>query len=75
MNKLNLYREILLVDEILSKMEKYTVQLEELVAQRTAALQEEKKKADILLYRLLPAYASQSCLIVLTEQNHTTFRI
>ena len=37
-------------------MEKYTVQLEELVAQRTAALQEEKKNADLLLYRMLPLY-------------------
>ena len=45
------------MDEILSKMEKYTSQLEEVVNQRTSALQEEKKKADILLNRMLPPYA------------------
>ena len=46
----------MLIDEILAKMEKYTAQLEELVTQRTTALQEEKKKADLLLYRMLPQY-------------------
>ncbi len=51
----------MLIDEILAKMEKYTAQLEELVAQRTSALQEEKKKADLLLYRMLPPYAEIFC--------------
>ncbi len=53
-------REIVLVDEILAKMEKYTAQLEGLVAERTSALAEEKKKADLLLYRMLPPY-DKSC--------------
>ena len=49
-------REINLIDEILNKMEKYTTQLEDLVAQRTAALQEEQKKTDALLGKMLPKY-------------------
>ena len=34
-------------------MEKYSTQLEEIVAERTEQLQEEKRKTDALLYRML----------------------
>jgi hypothetical protein len=37
-------------------MEKYSNQLEEIVAERTEQLQEEKRKTDALLYRMLPRY-------------------
>ena len=35
-------------------MEKYSNQLEELVAERTAQLEDEKRKTDALLYQMLP---------------------
>jgi hypothetical protein len=35
-------------------MERYSNNLEELVAERTTQVQEEKKKCEILLYRMLP---------------------
>ena len=35
-------------------MEKYANNLEELVAEKTIQLTEEKKKTDLLLYRMLP---------------------
>ena len=38
-------------------MEKYAANLEQKVEERTAELREEKKKADHLLYRMLPKYA------------------
>ncbi len=39
---------------MVEKMEKYTENLEHVVANRTAQLLEEKKKTDALLYRMLP---------------------
>ncbi len=45
------------MDHMLSMMEKYATGLEKEVNERTKDLVEEKKKTDILLYRLLPKYA------------------
>ena len=42
------------MDNMVSKMEKYTENLEQVVADRTGQLLEEKKKTDALLYRMLP---------------------
>ena len=42
------------MDNMLTMMEKYADNLEELVDVRTAELVEEKKKTDMLLYRMLP---------------------
>ena len=39
---------------MLSMMEKYTYNLEGLVLERTDQLEEEKKKTEALLYRVLP---------------------
>lgn len=39
---------------MINMMEKYTDHLEELVADRTKQLEEEKAKTDELLYRMLP---------------------
>lgn len=43
-----------LLDSLLSRMEQYASNLEGLVEERTAAYLEEKKKADDLLYQMLP---------------------
>ena len=39
---------------MIQKMEKYANNLEEIVESRTSELVEEKKKTDLLLYRMLP---------------------
>ena len=41
-------------------METYANNLEQVVADRTRQMMEEKKKADTLLYRMLPAYVYTS---------------
>ena len=43
-----------ILDNLLSRMEQYANNLEELVEERTAAFLEEKKRAETLLYELLP---------------------
>ncbi|XP_071825749.1 atrial natriuretic peptide receptor 1-like isoform X7 [Apostichopus japonicus] len=53
--KLNKGRETgNLVDNLLSRMEQYASNLEDLVEERTEAFYEEKKKAEELLYQILP---------------------
>ena len=42
------------MDNMIQKMEKYANNLEEIVESRTSELVEEKKKTDLLLYRMLP---------------------
>jgi len=44
-----------IMDNMLRMMEKYANNLEEVISERTKQLMEEKKKADLLLYRMLPA--------------------
>ncbi|KAJ8025380.1 Atrial natriuretic peptide receptor 2 [Holothuria leucospilota] len=48
------HKNLNIMDNMLSKMEKYTENLEKVVANRTEQLLEEKKKTDALLYRMLP---------------------
>ncbi|XP_078493550.1 atrial natriuretic peptide receptor 1-like [Ciona intestinalis] len=43
-----------LVENLLHRMEQYAINLEGLVEERTAAYMEEKRKADDLLYQMLP---------------------
>ncbi|XP_077996444.1 atrial natriuretic peptide receptor 1-like [Glandiceps talaboti] len=47
-------KEINIMDNILSMMEKYANNLEEIVDQRTEEVLEEKRKTDRLLHRMLP---------------------
>ncbi|XP_060604135.1 atrial natriuretic peptide receptor 1-like [Ruditapes philippinarum] len=54
LNKLNPYKKASVVDNMIAMMEKYTNNLEDIVAERTEQLQEEKVKTDALLYRMLP---------------------
>jgi hypothetical protein len=51
---LSINRSINLMDNMLEKLEKYSSNLEDIIAQRTSDLVEEKKKTDTLLYRMLP---------------------
>ena len=43
-----------LVDNLLSRMEQYANNLEDVVAERTADYLEEKRKCEEVLYQLLP---------------------
>ena len=43
-----------IMDNMLKMMERYSARLEDVVAERTAQLAEEKRKTDSLLYRMLP---------------------
>lgn len=43
-----------ILDDLLSRLEHYVCNLEEMVSDRTAQLQEEKKKAEALLTQMLP---------------------
>ena len=42
------------MDNMIAMMEAYAMNLEEIVQSRTAELEEEKTKTDMLLYRMLP---------------------
>ena len=44
-----------IMDNMLKMMENYANNLEALVADRTKQLEDEKKKTDTLLYRMLPS--------------------
>lgn len=42
------------MDHMLKMMEKYTTDLEEVISERTRQLIDEKRKTDLLLYKLMP---------------------
>ena len=44
------------MDHMLKMMEKYANDLEEVIGERTRQLVEEKRKTDMLLYKMLPMY-------------------
>lgn len=46
------------MDHVFNMLEQYANTLEEEVNERTKELVEEKKKSDLLLYRMLPKWAS-----------------
>lgn len=58
------------MDNLLSRMEQYATNLEALVEERTADYLEEKRKAEDLLYQLLPKYVLVCSLSV---QFHKLF--
>lgn len=47
-------RKLDIVDNVLKKLEKHAENLEVMVSRRTAELEGEKQKTDLLLYRMLP---------------------
>lgn len=58
------------MDNLLSRMEQYATNLEALVEERTADYLEEKRKAEDLLYQLLPKYV---LVCPLSVQFHKLF--
>ena len=62
-----------IVDQLLNRMEKYANKLEALVEERTEAFLEEKKKAENLLYEVLPRYQF-FCVLYATTIN-TDFQV
>jgi len=54
LKKLNGGKNMNMIDNMIRIMEKYTDNLEELVAERTKQLEDEKQKTDQLLYSMLP---------------------
>jgi len=64
-----------IVDNLLKRMEQYATNLEGLVEERTAAYLEEKRKAENLLYQLLPQwliFEKFTKLVGNTENNKRT---
>ena len=61
---------------MIAMMERYTNNLEDIVAERTEQLQEEKIKTDALLYRMLPKYVRffRDSHIV-SSGSHSVFRV
>ena len=52
-------RKMNFVDTMFKMLEKYSNDLEDIVRERTMLLEEEKKKTDELLYRMLPSWVIQ----------------
>ncbi|CAG5123867.1 unnamed protein product, partial [Candidula unifasciata] len=52
-----------IVDTMFKMLEKYSTDLEDIVAERTMQLEEEKKKTDQLLFRMLPSTVAESLKI------------
>lgn len=54
LNSSLIQRSVSIIDSMINMLEKYANNLEDLVEERTVALNEEKDKTDKLLYRMLP---------------------
>ncbi|KAL4227619.1 Nitrogen permease reactivator protein [Mactra antiquata] len=52
-------KKVNIVDNMVQMLEKYAVNLESIVEQRTCQLVEEKRKTDTLLYRMLPTTVAE----------------
>ena len=64
------------MDNMLQMLEKYANNLEELVEEKTQQYTEEKKKADMLLYSMMPALVLYSFASVSqTQKDRQTFYI
>lgn len=60
-----------ILDNLLSRMEQYANNLEELVEERTQAYLEEKRKAEALLYQILPQSVDSQNKQQINEQWNT----
>jgi len=67
MSSFMLCRNVNIMDNMLRMMEKYANNLEELVEEKTQQYMEEKKKADLLLYSMMPVsvllFALFTCIV------------
>lgn len=52
-----------IMDNMMAMMERYANNLEEIVQERTSQLSEEKKKTEVLLYRMLPSSVAGQLLV------------
>ena len=67
----DLCRNVNIMDNMLRMMEKYADNLEELVEEKTYQYMEEKKKADLLLYSMMPKLVLYDDLVLVQEQETT----
>jgi len=62
-------RNVNIMDNMLHMMEKYANNLEELVEEKTQQYMEEKKKADVLLYSMMPVLVPQNFILIQTTRH------
>lgn len=59
-----------ILDNLLSRMEQYANNLEELVEERTQAYHEEKRKAEALLYQILPQWVRSNTFLSIPRLSY-----
>lgn len=64
-----------ILDNLLSRMEQYANNLEELVEERTQAYHEEKRKAEALLYQILPQWVRASVFLSIPSLSLCFIRV
>ena len=68
-----------LIDQMITMIDEYSANLEEIVAERTKLLEEQHDRTEALLYRLLPRYEGKEDALTLSarpdkEPNYTIDR-
>ena len=57
------------MDNLMRRMEQYANNLESLVEERTKAYMDEKRKAEELLYRMLPVYVGNALWLTIIAEH------
>jgi len=68
-------RTLDIMDNMLRMMEKYADNLEELVEEKTQQYMEEKNKADLLLYSMMPELFTASLYFLLLHAAHVKIAV